>query len=79
MITGAFIPLHKKLVNIFSGYSINSFITKQQHPPPQSLLLHTHNHQGTHTHTHTVNLKVMVLCLIWRVFDRQHFNDQEPG
>ncbi len=63
----------QRLVNIFSGYSINSFITKQQQKnptPPISLL---------HTHTNTVPLNVMVLCLIWREFDRQHFNDQEPG
>lgn len=68
----------QRLVNIFSGYSINSFITKQQqkklHPPNLSL-----THTQTPRHTHTVPLNVMVLCLIWREFDRQHFNDQEPG
>lgn len=71
----------QRLVNIFSGYSINSFITKQQQkpPPPPISLLQTHTNTKGHTHTHTVPLNVMVLCLIWREFDRQHFNDQEPG
>lgn len=46
----------QRLVNIFSGYSINSFITKQQNEktlplPPIPCHTHTHNYHGTHIHT----------------------------
>lgn len=42
------------LVNILSGYSINSFIAKQQHekPHPPISFSYTCKHQGTHTYTH---------------------------
>lgn len=64
------------LVNIFNGYSISGFITKQQHknPTPQPISLsYTRS-----THTHTVTLNEMMLYLIWRVFNRHHFNDPGP-
>lgn len=74
----------QRLVNIFNGYSINRFIAKQQqkppHPSPPNLwLTNTHHYRGTHTQTLThCPFKWNGAGLIWRVFDRQHFNDPEP-
>lgn len=42
-------------------------------PHPNQFLSHTHA-----AHTHTVTLNEMMLYLIWRVFDRHHFNDPGP-